>query len=338
MDFQQNYNLKELNTFGLSCLAKKFISVSSEEELVLFLKKINKSDDQLLVLGGGSNILFTKNFDGIVLKNNIKGIDVIEEDKDNVWLKVGSGEVWHDFVLYCVDNNWGGVENLSLIPGTVGAAPIQNIGAYGIEVKDVIEEVEAISLNTLEKQRFNKKECNFGYRDSVFKRELKGEVVICSVTIKLQKNTKVNVSYGAIQQVLDDKGIVKPSIKDVSDIVINIRNSKLPDPKKIGNAGSFFKNPIISKILYNQVKGKYSSVPGYAIDEALIKVPAGWLIEEAGWKGKVVGDIGVHKDQALVLVNYGSGEGADIMKLAFEIQADIFSKFGIEIMPEVNML
>ncbi len=336
MKFQENYNLQALNTFGLACVAKRFLRVESVDELLGFLENYNK--ESLLILGGGSNLLFTQNFEGTVLKNEIKGIEVVKEDDENIWLKVGAGEVWHDLVLHCVAENWSGIENLSLIPGTVGASPIQNIGAYGVEAKDVIQTVETINIATQVKRVFEAGECQFGYRDSVFKRELKGQLVITSVVFKLNKNADINISYGAIQLVLDEKGIIKPTIKDVSDTIISIRQSKLPNPKEIGNAGSFFKNPVISMELYNQLKISHPKIPGYPIDEKTIKIPAGWLIEQAGWKGKVIGEIGVHKNQALVLVNYGNGSGKELKKLAFEIKDDVFSKFNVEIVPEVNIL
>jgi len=305
------YNLQSLNTFGLPCIAKEFLTVQTELELLDFLATYNKRQEDLLVLGGGSNILFTKDFDGIVLKNEIKGIEILQENDKEVWLKVGAGEVWHDFVLHCVANNWAGIENLSLIPGTVGAAPIQNIGAYGVEAKNVIQVVNSITIADLTTQNFQAEKCQFGYRDSIFKRELKNQVVITSVVFKLQKNAKVNISYGAIQSVLDKKNITQPTIKDVSETVIEIRESKLPDPKNIGNAGSFFKNPVISLSKFRKVKTLHPTVIGYPINEELMKIPAGWLIEQAGWKGKVIGNIGVHKNQALVLVNYGEGKGKD---------------------------
>ena len=338
MHFKENYDLQALNSFGLSCFAKKFIAVDSEDSLVEFLGACEGSDEKLLILGGGSNILFTQDFDGIVVKNEIKGINVIKEDQENVWLKVGAGEIWHHLVLYCVSNNWAGIENLSLIPGTVGAAPIQNIGAYGVEVKNLIKEVETINITTSQKRVYLNKECDFGYRDSIFKRDLKGQVVISSVIFKLKKNAEPNISYGAVQSLLKERGATKPTIRDVSDAIVRIRKSKLPDPKEIGNAGSFFKNPVVAIYLYESLKKIYPSIPGYVIDHESIKIPAGWLIEQAGWKGKTIGAIGVHKNQALVLVNYGGGKGMDLTNLAFEIKNDILTKFGIDIVPEVNML
>ena len=333
-----NHNLQELNTFGLSCIARQFITIRSHTELLKFLEKYKSSNDPLLILGGGSNILFTKDYNGIVLKNEIKGIDIIQENDNEIWVKVGAGEIWHDFVLYCVTKNWAGIENLSLIPGTVGASPIQNIGAYGVEAKDVIQEVNAINITDSVKRNFLAEDCQFGYRDSIFKKELKNQLIITSVVFKFQKNPDINISYGAIQSVLDDKGVRNPTIKDISDTIIRIRQSKLPDPKKIGNAGSFFKNPVISTSLYKKLQIKHSSIPGYPLDDEQIKVPAGWLIEQAGWKGKTIGSIGVHKHQALVLVNYGNGNGNEIKKLAYMIKDDVFEKFGINISLEVNVL
>lgn len=338
IQLQSDFDLQGLNTFGLSCLAKHFGVVETEQQLVEFLEDYQQRNEKLLLLGGGSNLLFTEDFDGIVLKNELKGITVAKEDENHVWLKVGAGEIWHELVLHCVNNNWAGIENLSLIPGTVGASPIQNIGAYGVEVKDVIECVDTIYIDTLEKKTFLADECQFGYRDSIFKGQLKGQVIITSVLIKLNKNATVNVSYGAIQTVLTNNRVDTPTIKDVSEAIISIRESKLPNPIEIGNAGSFFKNPVIKLTHYKKLKDEYPTIPGYPIDDEFIKVPAGWLIEQAGWKGKVMGKIGVHKNQALVLVNYGGGHGKELKKLAFAIKDDVQSKFDIVIIPEVNML
>ncbi|MCP4520472.1 MAG: UDP-N-acetylmuramate dehydrogenase [Cytophagales bacterium] len=334
MKLQENISLKAYNTFGLEVTAQKFGSFTSEDDLKAFFP----SQETWFILGGGSNILLTQDFEGIVLHNQIMGIDKIKEDENHIWLEVGAGEVWHNFVLHCIEKEWAGIENLSLIPGTVGASPIQNIGAYGVEVKDVIESVKAFHIETQEIHVFNNKQCEFGYRDSVFKREQKGKYVITQVTFKLNKVPTFNVNYGAIQQTLEENSITELSLKAVSDAVIQIRQSKLPDPKEIGNSGSFFKNPEIPTSQFEALKEKFPNIVGYPVKEGVTKVPAGWLIDNAGWKGKRFGEIGVHAKQALVLVNYGNGKGNDIKELAYKIKADIFEKYGIEINPEVNII
>lgn len=334
MQVHENFSLKNYNTFGLNIIANKFSAFSSIKDLESFFPH----SEPWFILGGGSNILFTKNFEGTVLHNEIKGIEKIKEDENHVWVKVGAGEVWHDFVLHCIENNWAGIENLSLIPGTVGASPIQNIGAYGVEVKDVIESVSAFHIASLKIQSFSNNDCEFGYRDSIFKRDLKGQYVITEVIYRLNKQADFNIKYGAIQQILDENGVTELSIKAISDAVIQIRQSKLPDPKEIGNSGSFFKNPEIPTNQFDELKKTFPNIVGYPVSEKITKVPAGWLIDNAGWKGKRFGDIGVHTKQALVLVNYGDGEGEKIKELAYEIKADIFEKYGVEINPEVNIL
>ena len=291
-----------------------------------------------LFLGGGSNILLMNDFDGLVLKNEIKGLEVVLENEEKSILQVGGGEIWHDFVLQTLERNLSGIENLSLIPGTVGAAPMQNIGAYGVEIKDVFVALEALNLQTFEVEVFDKEKCNFGYRESFFKHDGKGKYVILNVSFELSKIPHFNVSYGAIKDTLIQMGIETIGSKAISDTVINIRKSKLPDPAKIGNAGSFFKNPELDKAFFDQIKTKFPEIPSYPIDEKKVKVPAGWLIEQAGWKGKRFGEIGVHEKQALVLVNYGGGHGQEIADLAFKIQASVLDIFGINIMPEVNFI
>lgn len=330
-----NVDLQAYNTFGLSATATSFVAINSFEDL---MNLSLKSTDDFLILGGGSNILFTQNPKGLVLKNNLKGIEIVREDAEFVFIKAAAGEIWHHFVLHCIENNWAGIENLSLIPGSVGASPMQNIGAYGVEIKDVFEELEAFHLDTKEIHRFNAEECQFGYRESVFKRRLKGQYFITSVTFKLRKKASINSSYGAISSELEKAGISHPSIKDISDAVIRIRSSKLPDPKEIGNAGSFFKNPVISMKLFLQLKEKHPTIPSYPIDEKFVKVPAGWLIEQDGWKGKTMDNYGVHKNQALVLVNYGGALGKDIYQLSTQIIASIQQHFGIELEREVNII
>jgi UDP-N-acetylmuramate dehydrogenase len=292
----------------------------------------------MLVLGGGSNLLLTKNFEGLVLKNELHGISILKTENEFTYVKSAAGEVWHNFVLFCIENNLGGVENLSLIPGSVGAAPMQNIGAYGIEIKDVFQELEAYEIATGKIKTFNLTECKFGYRESVFKQDLKNQYIITSVTFRLTKNPKLNTSYGAINDELQKQGISNPTIKDVSNAVIAIRKSKLPDPKEIGNSGSFFKNPVVLKSHLEKLKETYLDIPSYPVDDMHVKLAAGWLIEKAGWKGKTIGNYGVHKNQALVLVNYGGANGSDIFKLSEDILLSIKTQFGVELEREVNIL
>lgn len=334
---QHNISLKAFNTFGLEAKATAFCEFTSIEGLRKALAERDKSQ-QLMILGGGSNMLLTQDFDGLVLKNGLRGIEKVKEDADHIWVHVMAGENWHQFVLHCIEQEWAGVENLSLIPGTVGAAPMQNIGAYGVEIKNVFETLEAVEIATGEVHTFDNETCEFGYRESIFKKAAKSKYVIASVTFKLSKVPTFNVSYGAIQDTLKDMGIEKLTLKAVSDAVISIRQRKLPDPAEIGNAGSFFKNPTIDKFDYEGLKAEFGSVPGYKQPNDMVKVPAAWLIEQAGWKGKTFGQIGVHKNQPLVLVNYGEGKGADIRNLAFEIRASVADKFGIELTPEVNII
>lgn len=336
MLFLEDFSLKSLNTFGLSYKAKYFYEAAEENNIQNLLSHSIYLNNKHLILGGGSNILFTKDYDGLIIKNNIKGIEKVKNDNNHVWIKAKSGEIWHDLVLHCIKNYWGGIENLSLIPGTVGAAPIQNIGAYGVEVKDVFDSLTAIEKSTGKTKTFNYDECMFGYRESVFKNMLKDQYIITSVTFKLTaSNHCFNTSYGAIKEVLGDTPV---TIKNISDAVIKIRQSKLPDPTEIGNSGSFFKNPTIDKIDYEGLQAEFPAIPGYHLPELKVKVPAGWLIEQCGWKGKRLGEIGVHDKQALVLVNYGNGSGAAIKQLANDIQKSVTEKFGITIQPEVNFV
>ncbi|MTI22107.1 UDP-N-acetylmuramate dehydrogenase [Fulvivirga sp. RKSG066] len=339
MQIEKNISLKPYNTFGLEAKARYFTEAQSIEDLQAILKTSEAQDNEVLLLGGGSNILLTKDFDGLVIKIDIKGIELQHENNEEVVVKVGAGENWHEFVLEAIKNNWGGVENLSLIPGTMGAAPMQNIGAYGVEIKEVFDYLLAVNRKTGKVEKFNNTDCQFGYRESIFKNVVKGEYIIAEVVLRLSNNEhKLNTSYGAIADTLKEMGIDKPTIKDISDAVIKIRQSKLPDPKKIGNSGSFFKNPTIDKIDYEGLKAEFSDIPGYELPEDKIKVPAGWLIEQCGWKGKKIGDIGVHDKQALVLVNHGGGKGEDIWDLAQEIQKSVAEKFGISLNPEVNVI
>ncbi len=338
MSIQQQVDLFPYNTFGISHATKFFTEIRSVEEAqTLFTSDIFKSQHHLF-LGGGSNVLFTKDFEGLAIKVSIIGKEIIHEDENTITLKVGAGENWHEVVRYCVDKNWGGIENLSLIPGTVGAAPIQNIGAYGVEIEKNIFEVETIEISTGKLKIFTHDECHFGYRESVFKTVLKDKYFISSITLTLaKKNHLLHVNYGAIADTLLQNGIKNISIRDVSDAVIQIRRSKLPDPKIIGNAGSFFKNPSIQNDLHDFLKIKYTSMPSFPTHDGLLKIPAAWLIEQCGWKGKKINNIGVHQHQALVLVNYGGGSGEELWNLAMKIQASVKEKFGITLQPEVNI-
>lgn len=332
---EYNIDLKNFTTFGVSANAKKFATFSTEEEARNLTKNNNEA---LLILGGGSNVLLTQDFNGLVLKNDIKGISIIEKNNISVVLKVGAGEEWHNFVLHTIENGYFGIENMSLIPGSVGASPMQNIGAYGVEIKDVFEKLEALEIETGEIHTFTKEACAFGYRESVFKHALKGKFIITHVYFHLSLVEKISTKYGAIEQELLKNGISNPTSKDVSNAVIAIRSSKLPNPKDLGNAGSFFKNPVVPIKLYNKIRETFSDAPSYPIDENSVKVPAGWLIESAGWKGKKVGACGVHVNQALVLVNYGGATGNDILNLSTEIIENVYQKFGIVLEREVNIL
>ena len=338
MIIYQNISLKPYNTFGIDVSAEQFVEVKTVEEVQVLCTTFNLYERKKLVIGGGSNILLTKNFDGMVIKMNLTGMDIIKEDEDHAWVKAMSGEMWHDFVQYCVNKNLGGVENLSLIPGCVGAAPMQNIGAYGAEIKDTFEELFAVEIETGKLVKFTNAECKFGYRESIFKNEAKDKYIIIAVTFKLNKKVQLNTQYGAIQETLLAKGINEPTIKDVSEAVIQIRSSKLPNPKELGNSGSFFKNPEILASEYAQKLEQFPNMPGYKLENGYVKVPAGWLIEQCGFKGKRIGNTGAHKDQALVLVNYGGATGNEIYEVALLIKAKVFETFQIEINPEVNIV
>jgi UDP-N-acetylmuramate dehydrogenase len=333
----ENTSLKPYNTFGIDVKASYLGRFSSVGELQEALEQM--SNQELLVLGGGSNVLFVRErFDGCVLLNEIKGFDVVEETNDWVIVRSGAGEIWHEFVLKCIEHGFCGIENLSLIPGSVGASPMQNIGAYGVEIKDVFEKLEAYHIESGEVQTFSKEECEFGYRESVFKRKLKGQYIITSVCFRLAKNSAVNTSYGVIAAELEKEGIVNPTMKDVSNAVIAIRKSKLPDPKEIGNAGSFFKNPVVDISLLEKILTQYPTAPNYPATEGSVKLAAGWLIEQTGWKGKTLGHYGVHTLQALVLVNYQGATGQEIYDLSTSIIADVREKFGVELEREVNII
>ncbi len=334
---RENHGLASYNTMGIDVRARYFAEVKSKAEFSELTTDARYRESQKLMLGGGSNILFLNDFDGFVIRNQIKGKEILRQEKNEILLKIGGGENWHELVLYCVQRNWGGIENLALIPGLVGAAPIQNIGAYGVELEHVFEELEAIHAETGELRIFTKDECGFGYRNSIFKGAEKGKYFIASVTLSLQENPPVNTNYKALADYLNQKGNSNPTIKDVCNAVIAIRQSKLPDPANIGNAGSFFKNPVIHQQQYHQIAKQYPQMPAYKSGDEY-KIPAAWLIEHSGWKGKRVGDAGVHTLQALVIVNYGNATGAEIWELAQSVQRSVKQNFGIALVPEVNVI
>jgi UDP-N-acetylmuramate dehydrogenase len=337
MQIQNNFSLKKYNTFGIEAKAKKFVAVHSIEELKQILA--THKNESKFILGGGSNMLLTQDINALVIHIDLKGKKIIKEDDDYVWVESQAGEVWHEFVLWSIDQNFGGLENMSLIPGNVGTTPVQNIGAYGTEIKDTFVSCTAVNINSQELRTFTKEECKFGYRESIFKQETKDQYVITSVVFKLTKrNHKINTAYGDITKELEKNNIVTPTLKDVSNAVIAIRQSKLPDPKELGNSGSFFKNPIIPKELYEKAHAQFPEMPHYVVSETEVKVPAGWLIEQAGFKGKRFGDAGIHKNQALVLVNYGNATGQEILAVSRDIQATVLNKFGIAIEAEVNVI
>lgn len=343
MNIRENVSLKKYNTFGIDAYTKYFIEIDSADTAAEFLDDKKYRPIPRFILGGGSNVLFTKNIDGMVVKNSIRGIELLREDSEHLYLKAGAGESWHGFVMHCVEKNYAGIENLSLIPGQVGAAPIQNIGAYGVEQKEVFYELEAIDLYENKKAVFKNSDCEFGYRNSIFKNKAKGQYIITSVTFCLDKTPKFNTSYGAISQELERMGS-RLSVAAISKAVCNIRRSKLPDPEKTGNAGSFFKNPSVSKEKYDELKKNNPSIVAYppssssAKDRGAWKLAAGWLIEQCGWKGKQIGNAGVHKDQALVLVNFGNASGMEIFELSEKILQSVKKKFEIELEREVVVL
>ena len=333
MKILQNIALKKYNTFGINAYAKRFVVVNSLKEL----QEIIAIEKDVFLLSGGSNILLTKDIDKLVILLNLKGIDVNDANNDTIYITAEAGENWHDFVLWCVSQNYGGLENLALIPGNVGTSPIQNIGAYGVEIKDTFHQLEAVEIATGAIKTFTLKDCNFGYRNSVFKNELKGKYIITNVTFKLSKtNHTINTSYGAIQQFLANKE--NPSIKEISEAVIAIRQSKLPDPKEIGNSGSFFKNPVINFNFFKNLQKNYPNIPHYKVSKNEVKIPAGWLIEQCGFKGKRYGEAGVHKKQALVLVNYKNATGKEIYALAQKIQEKVKATFEIDLEIEVTVI
>ena len=336
MQIQENISLLPFNTFRIAVNAKYFVEVKNIAELQSVLASDICKQNELLVLGGGSNLLLTKDFDGLVIRLGIKGITVCEQD-DDVFVEAGAAEVWNDFVLYCVAQNFAGLENLTLIPGTVGASPVQNIGAYGVEIKDTFHSLLAIEIATGEVKVFDKEACKFDYRESVFKSELKNKYIIASVVFKLQKNAALKLSYGAIQEELKNRGIINPSIKDVSDVVAAIRVAKLPDPSTIGNSGSFFKNPVVSNSLFQQLVSEFPAIVHFPLADGQEKLAAGWLIEQCGWKGKQIGNAGTWKNQALVLVNCGGASGKEIYDFSELIIQSVKAKFGVELAREVNI-
>ena len=334
---QQNKSLKTFNTFGVESQAQWFVEAHTENEVWSCLEGFR--NQPVMVLGGGSNLLLTQNVSGAVLKISLKGISIVEQSQEHAILEVQAGEIWHEVVEFCLKHNLGGIENLALIPGQMGTAPIQNIGAYGVELKDVFESCVALNRDTGERQLFSLEDCKFGYRESVFKNELKNQYIILSVRLRLSKgNHQLKLDYGSIKEVLQQKGITDPNIRQVAQAVVDIRQSKLPDPKDLGNSGSFFKNPLVSRDHAEQLQVDYSDMPSYPAENDRVKIPAGWLIERVGLKGYRQGDAGVHKNQALVLVNYGEATGSEIWALAQHIQQSVFTEFGINLTPEVNII
>ncbi|MGO4905752.1 UDP-N-acetylmuramate dehydrogenase [Flavobacterium sp. W20_MBD1_R3] len=337
MDIVSDFSLKKYNTFGIEATAKQFVAVHSTKELKTILLE-NKAQKKF-ILGGGSNMLLTKDIDALVIHIDLKGKKIIDENDDFVWVESQAGENWHEFVLWTIDQNFGGLENMSLIPGNVGTTPVQNIGAYGTEIKDTFVSCEAMTIENQQIKNFIKEDCNFGYRESVFKNEAKDQYIITSVVFKLTKtNHKINTSYGDILAELEKNNISNPTLRDISTAVVAIRKSKLPDPKVLGNSGSFFKNPILLKTDFEKIQQKFPEMKYFDISKTEVKVPAGWLIEQAGFKGKRFGDAGIHKNQALVLVNYGNATGQEILNVSKNIQETIYKMFGIHIEAEVNVI
>ena len=337
MQIEKNYSLKNYNTFSIDTYTKYFAAFASVDDLNILLTTHN-AQPPTLILGGGSNILFTKDFEGLVLKNEVKGITTVHEDEDHIYVKAGAGENWHDFVLHCIDNNFSGVENLSLIPGNVGASPMQNIGAYGVEIKDVFHSLEAFHLSEKRMMTFTLNDCEFGYRDSIFKKKYKDQFAILTVTFRLNKKPLYHISYGAITEELQKMNVTELSIEAISQAIINIRSSKLPDPNVIGNAGSFFKNPEVSNEKYQILHSTFENIVGYHFENGNVKLAAAWLIEQCGWKGYRKGDAGCHPQQALVLVNYGNATGKEIYDLSEEIKHSVKEKFNVDLVKEVNII
>lgn len=337
MQIQSNFSLKSFNTFGIESKAKNFVAVHSLDELKTVLAE--HAAEPKFILGGGSNMLLTQDIDALVIHIDLKGKRIVKEDDNFVWVESMAGENWHEFVLWNIDQNFGGLENMSLIPGNVGTTPVQNIGAYGTEIKDTFVSCDAMKIDDQTMRTFSKEDCRFGYRESIFKQEAKNQYIITSVVFKLTKrNHNINTSYGDITKELALQNVTVPTLKDVSNAVIAIRQSKLPDPKILGNSGSFFKNPVISRSHFEKVQAQFPEIKFFEVSPTEVKVPAGWLIEQAGYKGFRKGDAGVHKNQALVLVNYGSATGQEILALSREVQQAVFDKYSIAIEAEVNVI
>ena len=337
MQIQSNFSLKSFNTFGIEAKAKNFVAVHSSDELKTVLAE--HAAEPKFILGGGSNMLLTQDIDALVIHIDLKGKRIVKEDDNFVWVESMAGENWHEFVLWTIDQNFGGLENMSLIPGNVGTTPVQNIGAYGTEIKDTFVSCDAMKIDDQTMRTFSKEDCRFGYRESIFKQEAKNQYIITSVVFKLTKrNHNINTSYGDITKELALQNVTVPTLKDVSNAVIAIRQSKLPDPKILGNSGSFFKNPVISRSHFEKVQAQFPEIKFFEVSPTEVKVPAGWLIEQAGYKGFRKGDAGVHKNQALVLVNYGSATGQEILALSREVQQAVFDKYSIAIEAEVNVI
>jgi UDP-N-acetylmuramate dehydrogenase len=338
MEILKNYSLKKFNTFGISVDGKYFTRVASMDDLLEVKDFISENNCQFIVLGGGSNVLFLKDYEGLIVRNELSGIEILKEDENHVYVKAQAGEDWDDFVAWCVKNNFAGLENLSLIPGSIGASPIQNIGAYGVEMKDHFVELEGFHWETGEIRTWKYEDCQFGYRNSIFKNKLKGKAVILSVTFRLDKNPVFKTGYGAIQEEIKQMGVEQLSIEAIRDAVISIRKRKLPDPEEIGNAGSFFKNPVISERQFLSLKKTYPKIVSYQLSDGSHKLAAGWLIDRAAWKGKRIGNAGVHEKQALVLVNYGNANGNEIIQLASQIEQSVKEMFGVDLEREVNVI
>ncbi len=333
---QENISLKPYNTFGIDVQAKRFAQANSMEELIQLIQ--TTPDQAYFILSGGSNMLLTQDIENLVIKLNLKGIEIVAENDDYVVVEASASEIWHDFVQWTLARDFGGLENLSLIPGHVGTTPIQNIGAYGVEIKDTMVHCKALNIKTLEIEEFTNAACQFDYRESIFKKEAKDQYIILSATYKLTKRNHVlHTNYGAITKELETMGVTTPTIQDISHAVIAIRSSKLPNPTELGNSGSFFKNPVVSNELFERLQAKYPTLPFYPVNDAYTKIPAGWLIETIGYKGYRIGDAGVHDKQALVLVNYGKAQGIELKKLSETIQNEVFNIFNIHLEAEVNI-
>ncbi len=338
MKIDENYSLKSLNTFGLDVYAAHFVEVSGSEEIFEIIENKELIKSGLLVLGGGSNVLFSTDFKGTLLKISIPGIKIIDEDKNSVFIEAGAGVAWDELVKYTTDRKLGGIENLSLIPGSAGAAPIQNIGAYGVEFKDVFLSLKGIRLSSGKEEKLLKDDCRFGYRKSIFKEELKGDFIITYITIKLEKNHVLKLGYGDVKNEIDKLNLDNVSVKDVRNVICGIRKNKLPDPARLGNAGSFFKNPEISELQFEKMKIEYNDAVGFPLGNNMVKIPAGWLIEKCGLKGKRIGNVGTHQKQALVIVNYGGATGSEVISFKNMIKKQVYNKFGIRLEEEVNII